>query len=121
MMKILTLISSFIFLSLTNGLYAEGEAAPAAGGGNFLIGMLLMFAVVFFLIILPQNRKAKKHQELLNSLEKGDDVLTQSGIYGKVYGLTDRVVTLEIAPNTRIRIDRSAIANKVTDAAGKAA
>ena len=106
-----------IFLGLLNylPLEAQSEQAPAAtppAGGDFspLLGIVLMLAVFFFLIILPQSRKAKKHQQFLSGLKKGDQVLTQTGLYGKIYGIADKVITLEISPNVRIRIDRQSIA-----------
>jgi preprotein translocase subunit YajC len=84
------------------------QAAPAAGGTDWspLLGIGLMIGVFFFLIILPQSRKAKKHAEFLASLKKGDAIVTATGIFGRIYGLADKVVTLEIAQNVRIRIDR---------------
>jgi preprotein translocase subunit YajC len=91
----------------------DAPAAPGAAGSP-LIGILLMLAVFFFLIILPQSRKAKKQAAFLASLEKGDAVVTNSGIYGKIHGLADKVVTLEIAPNVRIRLDRQSIMGKDT-------
>jgi len=102
-------------------LWADGFAAPAASpaaasepGGFFnqTTGLLLMFAIFFLLIIWPQHRKAKKQAKLLSSLEKGDDVVTNSGIFGKIVGVADRVITLEIAPNVKIRVDRQTIASK---------
>ena len=117
----LILFSVVLLSPGSSGLLAQ-EAAPAGQSPmNFVIAMVLMFAVLFFLVILPQNRKMKKQQQLLDSLEKGDEVLTQSGIYGKIYGIADRVLTLEIAPNTRIRIDRSAVSSKVSNTTEKAA
>lgn len=88
-------------------------AAPAAAPGfdsSSLVGIALMIAVFFFLIILPQSRRQKKHNEFLKSLKKGDAVVTNAGLYGRIYGIADRVITLEIAQNVRIRIDRQTIA-----------
>lgn len=92
--------------------------AQAGQGGmmELLLPLILMFGVFFFLVILPQSRKQKKHQELLKSLQKGDEVVTQSGMYGKIYGLADNVVTLEVSQNCRIRVDRQSIASKATEA-----
>ena len=114
----LRIISTFLTLIISFPLFAD-EAAPAAtpssGPGGFFnqtTGLLLMFGISFLLIIWPQHRKAKKQAALLSSLEKGDDVVTTSGIFGKIVGVADRVITLEIAPNVKIRIDRSTIASK---------
>jgi len=107
----------FIFLSLMTvfpSLILAADPAPAAakakGDWSPMLGILLMFAVFFFLIIMPQSRKAKKQAAFLSSLKRGDDVVTSAGIYGRIYGITDRVVTLEVANNVRIRVDRQTIA-----------
>ena len=87
--------------------------SPGATGGqtnmNFFVLMIIIFAIFYFLLIMPQQRKMKKHREFLSSLEKGKTVLTSSGIYGKVTGITENVVTLEIAPNVKIKIARDQI------------
>ncbi|MBN8555319.1 MAG: preprotein translocase subunit YajC [Deltaproteobacteria bacterium] len=88
------------------------QAAPAGGEMSPIWGIVLMLAVFFFLIILPQSRKAKKHTNFIASLQKGDAVVTSSGLYGRIYGIADRIVTLEVAPNVRIRIDRQTIVSK---------
>lgn len=88
--------------------------AQSAGSEGLMngLGIVLMIVIFFVFIIWPQSRKAKKHQQLLSSLEKGDEVVTQSGLHGKIYGLTDQVITLEVAPNVRIRMDRQSVAIK---------
>lgn len=103
-------------LSTDSLLAQDAPAGGGAGGGGGLIGIVLMFAVFFLLIIWPQSRKAKKHAQFLSSLEKGDEIVTQSGIHGKIHGLTDRVITLEIAPNVRIRMERQSVAGKAGSA-----
>ena len=88
----------------------EAAAAPAAGSPwSSMIGILLMFAVFFFLIILPQGRKVKKQQQFLASLKKGDAVVTQGGLYGRIVGIADKVITLEISPKVTVRVDRQSI------------
>ncbi len=64
---------------------------------------------MYFMVIRPQQKKAKEHQELLNKLKKNDEVMTSGGIYGKVVDLKETVVTLEVAPNVRIRVHRPQI------------
>lgn len=83
--------------------------APQQSPGMTVLGIVLMFAVFFFLIILPQSRKAKKQAQYLSQLKKGDAVVTQGGLYGRITGLTDKVATLEIASKVMIRVDRSSI------------
>jgi preprotein translocase subunit YajC len=72
-----------------------------------------MFVVFYFLLIWPQQKKAKTHRQVLSNLQKGDNVVTSSGIYGTITGLTDTVVTLEIAEKVRIKVSRSSIAGVI--------
>jgi preprotein translocase subunit YajC len=72
--------------------------------------LILMFVVFYFLLIRPQQKKQKEHQKMLQNLKKGDDVVTASGIFGKVTGITDNVATIEIADKVRIKILRAQIA-----------
>jgi preprotein translocase subunit YajC len=65
--------------------------------------------IFYFLLIRPQQKKQKEVQELLNNLAYGDTVMTTGGIHGKITGLADAVVTLEIADKVRIKVARSAI------------
>jgi preprotein translocase subunit YajC len=69
---------------------------------------------MYFMVIRPQQKKQKDHQELLKKLKKNDEVMTSGGIYGKVTDLKDTVVTLEVAPNVRIRVARPQIADVIT-------
>ncbi len=75
--------------------------------------LILMFVVFYFLLIWPQQKKAKAHRQLLSNLKKGDEVVTSSGIYGTITGITDTVVTLEIAEKVRIKVSRSSVAGVV--------
>lgn len=93
---------------------APAEAPTSQPMLDTLPALLIMFAIFFFLIIWPQQRKAKKQAQFLAALQKGDDVVTQSGIFGKIVGIADRVITLEIAPQVKIRVDRSSISAKDT-------
>lgn len=74
-----------------------------------LIPLILVFLIFYFLLIRPQQKKVKEHREILDKLKKNDEVMTSGGIYGKVVALSDTVVTLEIAPNVRIRVHRPQI------------
>lgn len=95
-----------------------GTAAAAGGLGNLaqFAPLVLIFIVFYFLLIRPQQKKAKEHQTFLTNLKKGDKVITGGGIHGQVTGMTDTVVTLEIAENVRIKVNRGAIAGSAADA-----
>jgi len=87
-----------------------GGGPPAGGGASMLLMFALMFLVIYLLVMRPQQKRAKQHREFLDSLKKGDEVITSGGIYGKVTGITESVVTLEVADKVRIKVQRSNIA-----------
>lgn len=94
---------------------AFAQGAPGAGGGTDMLiqlaPFLLIFVVMYFLILRPQQKRAKAHQELVNSLRRGDVVVTGGGLVGKVTKVIDEnEVELQIADNVRIRQIRSQIA-----------
>jgi preprotein translocase subunit YajC len=96
---------------------AYAQTVPGVGGPSQLFSFLplvLVFVIFYFLLIRPQQKKAKEHQLLLSKLKKNDEVMTSGGIYGKVTALTDNVVTLEVAPNVRIRVNRPQISAVLT-------
>lgn len=97
--------------------YAQQAAAPPAGGGDIfaMLPMLAMiFAVFYFLILRPQQKQAKERQQFLKNLKRGDKVLTGGGIHGKITGLTETAVTLEIADNVRVKAHRGSIMSAAT-------
>jgi preprotein translocase subunit YajC len=96
---------------------AYAQTAPGITGPSPLVTILpfiLIFIIMYFLVIRPQQKKAKDHQEMLSKLKKNDEVMTSGGIYGKVISLADNVVTLEVAPNVRVRVHRPQISAVVT-------
>ena len=105
--------ATLCFLFVSSSLMAQtAPVAKSQSDWSPLVGVVLMLGVFFFFIILPQSRKAKKQTAFLASLEKGDAIVTQSGLYGKITGIADKVITLEIAPNVRVRIDRQTVLAK---------
>jgi preprotein translocase subunit YajC len=84
-----------------------------------MIFMVLMFAVFWFILIRPQQKRAKEHANMLNGLKKGDQVITRGGIIGKVSGVQDNIVTLEVQEKVRMRIAKSYIEALHSDAAAK--
>jgi len=71
--------------------------------------LILIFVVFYFLLIRPQQKQAKSHQAFLADLKRGNKVMTKGGIHGEITGLTDTVVTLEIAKDVRIKIGRDSV------------
>ena len=96
---------------------AYAQAAPGVGGPGPLVTILpfiLIFVIMYFMVIRPQQKKGKEHQEMLSKLKRNDEVMTSGGIYGKVIDLKETVVTLEVAPNVRIRVHRPQISAVLT-------
>lgn len=90
---------------------AEGAATDTSSGLLSLIPFILIFIVFYLLLILPQQRRQKKQRELLEAIKKGDKVITSSGIWGTVTNLDKETVTLQVADNTKIRLQRDHISS----------
>ncbi len=95
-------------------------AQDSQGGGSSLVAilpLLLMGGVFYFLLIRPQQRRAKAQQALLRSVEVGDEIVTTAGVFGTVIAIddVDDVVTVEIAPGTKVRMVRAGIGRIVSD------
>ena len=86
-----------------------GAAADPTGGFMQLLPMILMFVVLWFLMIRPQMKKAKEHKALLAGLAKGDEVVTQGGIVGKVTKVGENYVSVEIAEGTEVVVQKPSI------------
>jgi preprotein translocase subunit YajC len=69
---------------------------------------------LYFWVFRPQQKNQKEHQVMLNKIKRHDEVMTSGGIYGKVTEIKDQVVTLEVAPNVRIRVNRPQISAVIT-------
>jgi len=87
------------------------------GGGGSLISTLIMFGAIFaifyFMIIRPQQKRAKEREKLLANVEKGDKIITSGGVHATIIGLEEKTALIEIAPNIKVKIERSAIGSVV--------
>jgi len=93
---------------LINPAWAQG--APAPGGGyESIILIVLMFAVLYFLMIRPQMKRAKEHKTMIEALQKGDEVVAAGGMLGRISKIGDSYVTLEIANNVEVQVQRPAV------------
>jgi preprotein translocase subunit YajC len=104
---------------------ASGTAPPAggcAGGGmqSPFVMMALMFVVFYFLLIRPQQKKAKEHTKMLEALKKGDQVITRGGVIGKVSGVQDNILVLEVQEKVRIRVLKSYVEGKLQEGSATA-
>ncbi|MGB9711628.1 MAG: preprotein translocase subunit YajC [Dissulfurimicrobium sp.] len=93
--------------------FAMGASSGGAGeAGNPLLSLLplvIIFFIFYFLLIRPQQKRANEHKKFLDSLEKGQEVTTAGGIIGRITGLTEKVVTLDVGDNIKIKVARSHI------------
>jgi preprotein translocase subunit YajC len=97
--------------------YAMGNLGGTGGGqgGSMMtfLPLILLFAVFYFLLIRPQQKRAKQHKTFMESLKKGDTVVTSGGLYGKITGITDESITLEIAEKVRVRVTKGSVVDYV--------
>jgi len=96
--------------------HALGTQGGGGDPGQSIMGMLplvAMFAIFYFLLIRPQQKRAKDHKAMVAGIQRGDDVVTSGGMFGKVTGVTDDVITLEVAPNVKIRVQKQAVGTVV--------
>ena len=103
-------------------LYALSQPGGEGSGGGILafMPMILMFAIIYFLLIRPQIRRQKQQRQMLGALQKGDQVLTRGGVYGKIEafkGKDDSRVLLDVGKGTKITVARAYIVGPATDIA----
>lgn len=104
-----------LYLPLVEAMVAQADAAPGGGGIAQFAMLPLMFVVFYFLLIRPASKQRKEHQALLNELKKGDEIALQGGIYGKLLAVEDKILTVEIANNVKVRVLRDRIAGRWPD------
>jgi preprotein translocase subunit YajC len=108
---------------------APGSSSPAGpfgalcggGQGNFPLMLIMMVAVFYFILIRPQQKKQKEQDNWIKSLKKGDEVVTSGGVIGRISGLTDTTVTLEVQEKVRIKVLRSSVSGKAPGVTAAAA
>lgn len=96
--------------------YAMGTSPGGNGGSSQILSFLpiiLIFVIFYFLLIRPQQKQKKEHQNLLSNLKEGDNVLTSGGIYGRITGIKDDRITVEISDKVRVKVNRGHIAGVV--------
>ncbi|NCC24630.1 MAG: preprotein translocase subunit YajC [Deltaproteobacteria bacterium] len=102
--------------------YAMGTTGDAsAQGGNPLTAfmpLIIMFAIFYFLLIRPQQKKAKEHRQTLANLNKGDHILTNGGLYGRITAIAEDVLTVDLGEENLVRINRGYIAGLAEPKAG---
>ena len=86
------------------------DAGPQGGGLQLIIMMAIFFGIMYFMIIRPQQKRAKEHKALIESITKGDEVVAGGGIIGKVTNVGDNFIEMSVSDNTSIKVQRQAVA-----------
>jgi preprotein translocase subunit YajC len=90
--------------------YAQ-DAAPQGGGLMSFLPLIIIFVIFYFLLIRPQMKRAKEHRQLVANLAKGDEVVTNGGLLGKILNVGETFLTLELADNVVVKIQRHAVSS----------
>jgi preprotein translocase subunit YajC len=99
------------------------QAAPGGGGEGpgfgFFLPLIAMFLLLYALVIRPQSRQQKDQKKMHSELQRGDHVVTSGGMHGRITGISEDVLTVEIAERVRVKVNRSAIVNRLPGAEAK--
>ncbi len=98
-----------MFWSLAQAQTAAATAAAKPGIMEMLFPIAMMLLICYFLFLRPQQKKLGDHQKFLAGIKRGDQVITNGGIFGEVTGLTEKFITLEVAENVRIKVLKSQV------------
>jgi preprotein translocase subunit YajC len=109
-------------LTLPQILAQASAPAQSQGGlpGMMIVGYLLLFAAMYFFMIAPQRRKQKEHEKLISSLQSGDEVITNGGIYGVITNVKDDRFVVRVADNTKIELAKGFVQTVVKKPAATA-
>ncbi len=88
--------------------WAQG-ASPQGGGGSFLFLMIFFVVIFYFFLIRPQMKQAKEHKQLVSNLAKGDEIVTNGGMLGKINQVGDNFIVLEVARDTEVKVQKNAV------------
>ena len=96
-------------MSLPMSVTLAQAAAPQGGGLSMILMMVVLFGLMYFMMIRPQMKRQKEHRALIAALAKGDEVVTNGGLAGRVEEVGDTFVTVEIAPNVKVKLQKGAV------------
>lgn len=90
---------------------AQNTAGAMGGGYEIFIMIAIFFAIMYFMIIRPQQKRNKDHQQLIDSLSKGDEVMTSGGMLGKILKVGESSITLEIADGVAVKLQKGSVSS----------
>lgn len=85
------------------------SAGPAGGGIEFIVMIVVFFVLMYFMVIRPQSKRTKEHKKLLESISRGDEVITSGGLAGKVAAVGENFIQVEIADNVIVKVQKQTI------------
>ena len=91
----------------------SGSPAPAPSMFGGILPIVLMFGVVYFFMIRPQQKRMKEQKQMISALKHGDEVVSSSGILGRITGIADKVVTIEVADNVKLKMLKSQVSQVI--------
>jgi preprotein translocase subunit YajC len=94
--------------------YAMGTGGAGGNGAGCFAGfipLILMFVIFYFLLIRPQQKRTKEHRQMISNLKKGDRIITSGGIHGRITGMDETTITVEIADKVRVKVARGNVSN----------
>jgi len=103
------LIEQTIALFISDAAAQTGGAAGGMGTLQGLLPMIALFVIFYFLLIRPQQKRQKEHKNMVAGLAKGDEVVTMGGVLGKITAIDDNFITLEVAKDVNIRVQRQSV------------
>lgn len=97
--------------------------APTDQGGGGMLGTLVMFGLIififYFMIIRPQSKRQKERQQMLNSIKKGDKIVTVGGVHGTVVGVDEKTLLVQVADNVKLKFERTAVSSILQSTEGE--
>ncbi|MEW9573269.1 preprotein translocase subunit YajC [Rhodanobacter sp. Si-c] len=96
-------------MSLPMSITLAQAAAPQGGGISMIIMMVVLFGLMYFMMIRPQMKRQKEHRAMVSALAKGDEVVTNGGLAGRVEEVGETFITIEIAPNVKVKLQKGAV------------
>ncbi|MHB0867304.1 MAG: preprotein translocase subunit YajC [Thermoleophilia bacterium] len=109
---ITALVTAFSFILAQEGGGADAASGISSGNVQLIVYIVLFVGIFYFLLIRPGQKQRKVHQELVDTLSKGDEVMTAGGLYGTITRVQDDFVMLQIASKTEVKLARSSIARR---------
>ena len=98
-----------LILQAGQAMFPQGDQPGGGGLTSFLFPLVAIGVLYYFLLHMPQKKRQQEREKMLGAVKKGDEVMTSSGILGTVAGITEKIVTLEIAPKVKVRVAKAHI------------